>query len=603
MLLLLLLLPLLPLLWAGSPQKDPEYQLQVQDSVTVQAGLCVHVPCKVSYPRVGWNDSTPAYGYWYQKRKAAGRDVLMATNNQDKKIKSNVKPPSPFDLSGDPGASNCSLSISAAGPGHSGKYYFRLERGPVNYSYQSNLLTVTVTALAQTPEIHVKKPLEAGRPGHLVCSLPGACAPLRPSTVSWAGAAALRTRALGSLASKSPDIVFKPRPQDHGTNLTCRVTFPGADVSRTITLNVSYAPQNLTISASRGSHTELEHVGNGSALSVREGDSLRLLCVADSNPPATLSWAQGNRSLSPSQPQEPGVLELPRVEERHEGEFTCRAQHPRGSLRASLRLQVQKPPQLLGPSCSWEDQGLHCSCSSRAQPAPSLRWRLGAGLLEGNHGNASHVVTSSSAGPWTNSSLSLREGLSPDLRLSCEARNVHGAQSASVLLLPGQGLLGAEATEEGVGKPALREAFVLGAVTGAGVVGLLGLCLIVFLVKTRRRGAPRAAAGEKDASSTRGSASSTRGSASSARSPASSMRSPASSTRSPASLGGQRERRPGSQLDHPPPAAPPAAATPASGEELELYYATLSFQGPRPGERPDEEATTSTEYAEIKIRT
>ncbi|XP_014405968.1 PREDICTED: sialic acid-binding Ig-like lectin 11 [Myotis brandtii] len=450
-------------------------------------------------------------------------------------------------------------------------------------------------ALTQTPDIHVKKLLEAGRLGHLVCSLPGACALLPAGTVSWDGAAALRLQALGSWASRYPEIVLKPRPQDHGTNLTCRVTFPGANVSseRTITLNVSYAPQNLTISISRGSHTELEHVGNGSALRVREGDSLRLLCVADSNPPATLSWAHGNRSLSPSQPQEPGVLELPRVEARHQGRFTCQAQHPRGSLRASLRLRLQNPPQLLGPSCSWKDQGLHCSCSSRAQPAPSLRWRLGAGLLEGNHGNASHVVNSSSEGPWTNSSLSLREGLREGLRLSCEARNVHGTQSASVLLLPGQGLLGAEATEKGVGKPALREAFVLGAVTGAGVVGLLGLCLVVFMllrgprlpfrVKTRRRGAPRAAAGEKDASSTGG---------------------PASSTRGPASLGGQRECRPGSQLDHPSPAAPPAAAAPASGEELELYYATLSFQGPRPGERPDQEATTSTtEYAEIKIHT
>ncbi|XP_070258689.1 sialic acid-binding Ig-like lectin 11 isoform X2 [Myotis yumanensis] len=595
---LLLLLPLLPQLWAGSPQKDPEYQLQVQDSVTVQAGLCMHVSCTVSYPREGWNDSTPAFGYWYQKKEPGKRDVLVATNNQDKKIKSNVKPPSPFNLSGDPGAGDCSLSISAARPGHSGKYYFRLERGPVNHTYWDNPLTVTVTALTQTPDIHVKEPLEAGRQGHLVCSLPGACAPLPPGTVSWAGAAVLRPWMQGSSASRYPEILFKPRPQDHGTNLTCRVTFARANVSRTITLNVSYAPQNLIISVSRGSHTELEYVGNGSALPVREGDSLRLLCVADSNPPATLSWAHGNRSLSPSQPQEPGVLELPRVEARHQGRFTCRARHPLGSLRASLRLLVQNPPQLLGPSCSWEDQGLHCSCSSRAQPAPSLRWRLGAGLLEGNYGNASHVVNSSSEGPWTNSSLSLRGELTSGLSLSCEAGNVHGAQSASVLLLPGQGLLGAEATEKGVGKPALREAFVLGAVTGAGVVGLLSLCLIVFIVKTRRRGAPRAAAGEKDASSTRGPASSVR-------SPASSTRSPASSTRGSASLGCQRECRPGSQLDHPPPAAPPAATTPASasGEELELYYATLSFQGPRPGERPDQEATTSTEYAEIKIRT
>ena len=100
------------------------------------------------------------------------------------------------------------------------------------------------------------------------------------------------------------------------------------------------------------------------------------------------------------------------------------------------------PPQLLGPSCSQEDEGLRCSCSSRALPAPSLRWRLGEGLLEGelsNTSNASFEVASSSAGPWTNGSLSLREGLSSGLSLSCEALNVHGARSGSVLQLPGQG--------------------------------------------------------------------------------------------------------------------------------------------------------------------
>lgn len=96
------------------------------------------------------------------------------------------------------------------------------------------------------------------------------------------------------------------------------------------------------------------------------------------------------------------------------------------------------PPQLLGPSCSWEDEGLHCGCSSRARPAPSLRWRLGEQLLEENLSNASLAITSSSVEPWTNSSLSLRGQLCSDLRLSCEAQNAHGAASATVLL-PGQG--------------------------------------------------------------------------------------------------------------------------------------------------------------------
>ncbi|XP_014653054.1 PREDICTED: sialic acid-binding Ig-like lectin 12, partial [Ceratotherium simum simum] len=81
---------------------------------------------------------------------------------------------------------------------------------------------------------------------------------------------------------------------------------------------------------------------NGSSLAVLEGQSLRLVCVVDSNPPARLSWAHGSQTLSPSQPFNPGVLDLPRVESKHEGEFTCQAQHPGGSLHVSLSLSLQR---------------------------------------------------------------------------------------------------------------------------------------------------------------------------------------------------------------------------------------------------------------------
>nr|KAF6268651.1 hypothetical protein mMyoMyo1_011269 [Myotis myotis] len=274
---------------------------------------------------------------------------------------------------------------------------------------------------------------------------------------------------LGPQTTRSSVLTFTPRPWNHGTSLTCQVKLQGSLVAtqRTIRLNVSYAPGNLTIGVSFRKDTAFKNLQTTS-LSILEGEALRLLCVADSNPPAELSWFRGSPGLNATPLSSTAILELPRVGPAQEGEFTCQARHPLGSHSVSLSLTVVYPPQLLGPSCSWEDQGLHCSCSSRAQPAPSLRWRLGAGLLEGNHGNASHVVSSSSEGPWTNSSLSLKEGLSPDLRLSCEAWNVHGAQSASVLLLPGQGLLGAEATEKGVDQ---RE----GGAEGGGCAGTGGI--------------------------------------------------------------------------------------------------------------------------------
>ncbi|KAJ8789796.1 hypothetical protein J1605_021754 [Eschrichtius robustus] len=84
-----------------------------------------------------------------------------------------------------------------------------------------------------------------------------------------------------------------------------------------------------------------EVLGNATSLRVVEGQSLRLACAVDSNPPARISWARGCLTLSPSQPLDPGVLELPQVVLGDGGELTCRAQHLRGSLRVSLNLVVQ----------------------------------------------------------------------------------------------------------------------------------------------------------------------------------------------------------------------------------------------------------------------
>ena len=84
----------------------------------------------------------------------------------------------------------------------------------------------------------------------------------------------------------------------------------------------------------------LENLESGASLQVLEGQSLRLLCVAHSNPPAWLSWARQGRTVSPSQPSDPGVLELPQIQTELEGEFTCRAQNLLGSQNISLSLSV-----------------------------------------------------------------------------------------------------------------------------------------------------------------------------------------------------------------------------------------------------------------------
>ncbi|KAM9226278.1 LOW QUALITY PROTEIN: sialic acid-binding Ig-like lectin 13 [Dugong dugon] len=459
---------LLPLLWgvecvggwgsqAGSQDLDDGYQLQVQNSVTVQEGLCVFIPCTFSYPPSGWDHFDPVFIYWF--RKAASnidhkRDVPVATNNPQRDVRRETK--GRFQLLGDPQANNCSLHITGAQKEDSGEYVLRMEKGWRKFNYKKKL-TVNVTALTNVPNI-IMGFLESGRRSHVTCSVPWACDKGTPLTFFWTGSA-LRSQGSHSEAYDSSVITLTPSPQDHGTNLTCRVTLPGARVTteRTVTLNVSYAPQNLTISLLRGNCTELkylEYLGNSSSLPVLEGESLHLVRVTDSNPPlpATRNWTRGSRLVSPSQPSDTGVLEPPRVQKDDEGEVTCRAENRLGRRRVSLRFSAlwEYAPQLFSPSCSWEAQDLRCSCSARAWPAPSLHWRVGDHLMEGNSSNSSAMVTSRSAGPWANSSLSLRAGLSPGLGIGCEARNDHGAHSVIVLLLPGRGQLGAEAWGEGV---------------------------------------------------------------------------------------------------------------------------------------------------------
>ncbi|XP_045235161.2 sialic acid-binding Ig-like lectin 14 isoform X3 [Macaca fascicularis] len=242
----MLALLLLPLLWGGSLQEKPGYELQVQESVTVQEGLCVLVPCSFSYPGNSWYSPSPLYVYWFRDEESLYYGEPVATNNPDREVKSETQ--GRFHLLGDVWKKNCSLSIGDARMGDTGNYSFRVEKGRnVKYTYLHNKLNLEVTALTEKPDVHFLEPLESGRLTRLSCSLPGSCEAGRPLTFSWTGDA---LSPLDPETTGSSELTLTPRPEDHGTNLTCHVKRQGAQVTteRTVQLNVSYAPQNLAIS-------------------------------------------------------------------------------------------------------------------------------------------------------------------------------------------------------------------------------------------------------------------------------------------------------------------------------------------------------------------
>ncbi|XP_066127465.1 sialic acid-binding Ig-like lectin 13 isoform X2 [Saccopteryx bilineata] len=328
---------LLPLLWAGALTQD-EYSLRMPESVTVQEGLCVFVPCTVFYPRNGWTLQDSAWGYWNRKVEFTGQNVVVATNKPPGNVQEEAK--GRFHLLGDPRFYNCSLDIRDTRRTDSGSYTFRVERGAMKYTYHNPTLSVHVIAFNHTPDIHIPGTLEAGHPVNLTCSMPWACERGTPPTFSWTSA---DHPTLVPGTHLSPVLTLTPQTQDHGATLTCEVTLPGVSVTmkRTIHLNVSYTPQNLVVTVFRGNGTAPTVLENSSSLSILEGQSLRLVCVVDCNPSARLSWTRGSLTLSSSQP---GVLELPQVHMGDEGEFTCRAQHSRGFLHVSLTLRLQRNP-------------------------------------------------------------------------------------------------------------------------------------------------------------------------------------------------------------------------------------------------------------------
>ncbi|XP_013364400.1 PREDICTED: myeloid cell surface antigen CD33-like [Chinchilla lanigera] len=538
-----MLLPalLLPVLWAGSLQEEPSYWLKVEKSVTVQENLCVVVSCSFSYPQDGWNSSTPAYGYWYRQRNSARvdhtTDELVATNNAGKKAGMRTEPP--FQLLGDLRVHGCSLRITGAQKRDSGVYYFRVERGEMKYSFMNPTLTLTVTELTQTLDIRIPELLVSGHTSQLVCSMPGACSGAMAPTFSWSGAA-LRRPGSGLGVHSSSEIAFTPHPQDHGTNLTCRVTFPttGVTKERTVQLSVSYPPENLTVSVTGAHGTGLQAPPR---CSLSQG---RFLFVLDDCREGG-GWGHGIvLGESPA-----SVRQTRRARERG-----CRALAPGSALFSprsrGLLLHLPLPPPL-SPAPHMQgngsylqvhkDQLLRLLCAAESRPPATLTWVLEHRVLLGSP-------------PSAPSPLRLElPGVQPaDAgRYTC-AQNVHGVQGAAVLWLRE--------------KPELGKGFLVGISAGAGLALLLSMCtcLVFSSTQTHRKENTRTVASQKDTAC----------------------------TSCPECKGHRKAPWADAPLD-----APACAA--AAEEERELQYASLSFQGLSPREPRGRRDSSISMYAVI----
>lgn len=139
-----------PLCPPGSLQQDQGFWLQVQESVTVQECLGVHVTCSFSFSWSYWFSPGYLFIYWFREGDNTRLGEPVATNNPHRPV--NPQTRDRFQLSGDPQNKDCSLSIRDARMSDTGVYVLRLEEEHrIKHTYTDKKLKVQVTGMAGDP--------------------------------------------------------------------------------------------------------------------------------------------------------------------------------------------------------------------------------------------------------------------------------------------------------------------------------------------------------------------------------------------------------------------------------------------------------------------
>ncbi|XP_053866993.1 sialic acid-binding Ig-like lectin 16 [Malaclemys terrapin pileata] len=361
---------ILALLWRGSLSHPPGFTLAVPQSVSVQEGLCVLVPCNFTYPASSdtGNPSDQLYGQWYKEPATVGQDPPVASSLPSGGVSQETQ--GRFQLTGDPALGDCSLQISDARQTDVGKYFLSVEKGMFVHTYRSNsdgtapALTISVPGLREEPEIQILPVqglpgmLLAGEPVTMTCTAPGRCSG-PPPQVTWMGpfsdtAQNVSAQLANGTWTHSSALSFTPTLGDNGKELVCKITYyppQGPSISRTIQLHVGYppGPPNITGNLTRNRRPVPDAWGAEGdivSLETQEGDSLSLSCEAGRRADANVSWAKGNESLSPGKARA-GHLELLNLSRGDAGEYRCWAKNSYGSASRALRVHVQSPVSTL----------------------------------------------------------------------------------------------------------------------------------------------------------------------------------------------------------------------------------------------------------------
>ncbi|KAM8927824.1 hemicentin-1-like [Pelodytes ibericus] len=404
----------------------PGYSITAPGEVTVQEGLCVHIPCTFTIdPR--YTLSANAKGLWFRGPINSGGPIVASKSGSGSNTGGR------FILTGDVSKGDCSLSISDVRKSDESRYRFRIE-DVVKFNYVDVQPRVTVTDLTDKPVISPASSLVADKEVTLTCMSPGRCAEFN-LRFTWD-----RTRELQNVSIQDytvdygdgnrtfhSNITFTPTSDNDNSSLTCTVTNPksGSSTSADITLNVQYPPfMNITVA---GNYTK-----ENASVSLVEGGSSLLSCEIKSKPDSTITWRRGVNMINTTKADQILSYHLTNISVNDAAIYICTAENEHGSISKFFNITVEYPPRSPKISCSpgcfagdnstilaKEGSDLSLLCSAESLPPAELSWMKPGG------GN-----TSKSAGEKLNVKLSLNnEGI-----YTCQARNIRGVSTTNITI-------------------------------------------------------------------------------------------------------------------------------------------------------------------------
>ncbi|XP_059369951.1 myelin-associated glycoprotein-like isoform X2 [Carassius carassius] len=343
-----------------------EWSAKIPESVVGLSGSCVLIPCRFSYPANG-ETYTEFTGIWYKEYSA----VVYHTDTS--KIITSFKGRS--SLFGDLRQNNCSLKISSLSSSDAGSFMFRIEIKDLGkYSYGEKV-SISVKETPENPTVSVEEEVTSGKLVNATCAVSHSC-PSDLPRVTWSHdgkqSSPSQPQNHGQWNLTYYSLTFTPSREDHNKHLSCSAEFNGKKVTGYKTLKVKYPPYNVSVVTKS---------------SVKENDSVELICSSDSNPLAnSYQWFSLNGTMLAKSP----TYKLERVS-RHTEAISCTAFNTEGKNSSGpQKIKVLYPPynvSVVTKSSVKENDSVELSCSSDSNPpANSYQWfSLNGTMLAKSH--------------------------------------------------------------------------------------------------------------------------------------------------------------------------------------------------------------------------